>query len=456
MNPKIEQLRQQSLDFHEKASALQATIDVEDRLATTDEQNLLNDYFAQMDNLHREIENHERLDKHAEALRESDGPRTEKQPIASAQNSYHVEGTDARHARMSINEKPGTFGFQTFGHQACAIRNASQRGGVIDPRLIANAPTTVSSEGVGADGGFAVAPAFSQEIVAKLQSEDSIFSRTDQMTTSSNSMTFPKDETTDWQTSGGIQVYWEGEYDQLAQSKLALIPHTERLNKITALVPVTEELLEDAPSVDSYLRRKVPDKIEFAVGEAIINGTGAGKPMGIMNSGSLISVAKSTSSPAQAADTVIYKNIVNMWARMYAPFRNNAVWLINQDVEPQLDMMSFDPTATAGTVPVYLPANGIADSPFGRLKGRPVIAHQSMKTVGDKGDILLADLSQYLTVTKTGGVRSDVSVHLWFDYDVSAFRFILRISGSSWLSSTISPLNGTNTLSAFVTLDERT
>ncbi len=454
MNPKIAELRDQSLDLHQKASAIEATIEAENRLATPEEQNQLNEYFARMDEIHANIQNLERLDKHAELLRKPEKPESEPQPIASPNNAYHVPG-DASQARIQAIEKPGTFGFPTFGHQARAIMAASQRGGAVDPRLVANAPTTFSSEGVGADGGFLVAPEFSNAIISKLMAEDSIFSRTDQQTTAGNSMTFPKDETTDWQTSGGIQVYWEGENDQLSQSKLALIPHTERLNKITALVPVTEELREDVQGLDGYLNSKVPSKIDFAVSNAIINGTGAGKPLGVMNSASLITVAKVTASPAQAADTVLYDNIVDMWARMYAPFRANAIWLINQDVEPQLDKMAFDRTATAGTVPVYLPANGVADSPFGRLKGRPVIPFEGMKTLGDKGDIMLADFSQYLTVTKTGGIRSEMSIHLWFDYDTAAFRFILKVSGSPWLTNAITPLNSSNTLSAFVTLAER-
>jgi HK97 family phage major capsid protein len=87
--------------------------------------------------------------------------------------------------------------------------------------------------------------------------------------------------------------------------------------------------------------------------------------------------------------------------------------------------------------------------------GRPIIPTQACQTLGDKGDIIFADLSQYMTAVKTGGLRTDVSIHLWFDYDTLAYRFILRIAGQPWWSSSISPKNGSNTLSPFVTLDER-
>ena len=84
------------------------------------------------------------------------------------------------------------------------------------------------------------------------------------MTTSSNTITFPKDETTPWASSGGLQAYWDGENDQLTQSKVALKEHTLRLNKLTALVPVTEELWKTpllwmAISAVESLRSSIPN-----------------------------------------------------------------------------------------------------------------------------------------------------------------------------------------------------
>lgn len=142
-----------------------------------------------------------------------------------------------------------------------------------------------------------------------------------------------------------------------------------------------------------------------------------------------------------------------MWARMYGECRPRSVWLINQDIEPQLFTMSFE--GTSSSVPAYLPANGLSGSPYGTLMGRPVIPTQACETLGDKGDIILADFTQYLSAIKTGGVRAEVSIHLWFDYDVTAYRFIMRIAGQPWWTSAISPRDGSNTLSPFVTLAER-
>jgi HK97 family phage major capsid protein len=106
-------------------------------------------------------------------------------------------------------------------------------------------------------------------------------------------------------------------------------------------------------------------------------------------------------------------------------------------------------------VPAYLPANGLSGQPYATLMGRPIIITEACETLGDVGDLILADMSQYLLVTKAGGLRADVSIHLFFDYDLSAYRFILRIGGMPMWRSSIAKRDGSNTLSCFVTLAER-
>jgi HK97 family phage major capsid protein len=343
-------------------------------------------------------------------------------------------------------------GFRSFGHQAHAIRqHALGNLDNEDVRKLMAAATTYGTEGTGADGGFAVMPEFRREIWQKVAEDDNLMMRTDQLVTGSNSMTFPKDESTPWQSSGGVLAYWESEAGAITQSKPQLQMSTLRLNKLTALVPMSEELLDDAPGMESYLRAKAPTKMRAKLNTSIIRGTGAGQPLGILNAGSLISVAAEQS---QAADTVLYANLSKMWNRLYGPLRRNAVWLINQDIEPQLDVMEFSPGSTV-PIPVYLPAGGLSASPYATLKGRPVIPVEACSTLGDKGDVILTSLDQYMTLTKGQDIKTDVSIHLFFDQALTAFRFIFRVAGQPWWGSTISPENGTVTRSWAVTLDER-
>jgi HK97 family phage major capsid protein len=344
-------------------------------------------------------------------------------------------------------------GFKSFGEFALAVRKSSIAGNQPDNRLL-NTTSTYGGEGSGTDGGFDVFPDFRRDIWQKVIDQEVLLNRCAQLVTASNSIVVPKDETTPWQTSGGILAYWEAEAAAVTASKPALQMEAIRLAKLMALVPVSDELLEDGVGLESWLRAKAPAKMAAKINTAIVRGTGVGQPMGILTAlttGSTISVAKETSQPA---NTIYFANINKMWARMYAPCRRNAVWLINQDIEPQLDAMAFDPAATS-KVPVYLPPGGVSNADYATLKGRPVVPIESCSTLSTQGDIILVDLSQYWAVTKGTDVRTDVSMHLFFDQGLQAFRFTFRVNGQPIWGSSITPENGSNTRSWAVTLDAR-
>ena len=110
----------------------------------------------------------------------------------------------------------------------------------------------------------------------------------------------------------------------------------------------------------------------------------------------------------------------------------------------------------AAGVSGLVPEGGLRYDPTnGTLMGRPIIATEACQTIGTVGDIILAYLPGYFAPYKAGGVRSDMSMHLWFDQGVTAFRWTFRVGGQPWLSAAIARKNGSNTLSHFVALQTR-
>lgn len=455
---KLEELKEQLLQTNESVMNIQKRADAEKRPLSEDERTeieTLNAQFAQIEN---DIDLTEEQARQAGRISASAGRKAEPQnlePQNAPDPANPPQSTRKPTRPIVFPEDRGKGGFRDFGEFANVVRMSSMRGASPDPRLIRNAPTTYGNESVGEDGGFMVPPDFKAEIMKKIEGPDSLLSRTDMQTTSRNSMTFNADEQAAWTSTSGVRAYWQDEAAQLNQTKPLLKEKQIRLNKLTCLVNVTEEQLEDAPGMGNFLNSKVPEAFDWKLQDALINGTGAGQFTGILASSALVSAAKDiVNSPVQTADTFTYRNVVDMWNRLYAPCRRNAVWLINQDIEPQLDLMQFVPNSNQ-PIPVYMPAGGASASPFATLKGRPVIPVESCKALGDKGDAILADLSKYMTLMKTGGIRQDVSIHLFFDYDVTAFRFIFRIGGMPWWGSPVTLPNSTLTRSCFVTLDER-
>ena len=194
--------------------------------------------------------------------------------------------------------------FQAIAMKATAERTGGRVDGDIERRVrIMNSATTYSSEGTGADGGYAVPRDFRNEIVQKVNGEFSLLPLTNQVTTTSNEVTVLKDETPCFDNTKGPRVYWKAEAAQLTESKIALETTTLRLNKLTALLPMTNELVEDAPSLYNYLQRAVPQKFIHEFNRVFIEGTGVGEPLGILNSGSLVSIAKDSGQPS---DTISF------------------------------------------------------------------------------------------------------------------------------------------------------
>jgi HK97 family phage major capsid protein len=354
-----------------------------------------------------------------------------------------------------------TGGFKHLGEFYTDVMHAGSEGGAVSERLGLWQKATLSTygtEGIGVDGGFAAPPDMRDTITSRVMGEDSILSRCDQIPLDTGSVTFPDDETTPWQTSGGVLAYWAGEAGTFSQSKPNLRQKTLTPRKVYCLVPVTEELLADASAMGSYITRKAGEKLDFKIGEAIFRGTGAGQPLGFLSSPSIISVAKEAN---QVKETVTGTNVVKMYQRMYAPYRSTAVWFVNQDVELMLAGLGLAGRLGAGTTTtswgafMYTPPGSNITGGYAALMGRPVIPTQHCATVGSVGDIVFASMPQYAAAVKSGGVEGTTSIHLWFDQDTVAFKFRARVDGQPWLSSTISPRDGSNTMSAFISLAVR-
>ena len=346
-------------------------------------------------------------------------------------------------------------GFRTMGEFVQAVFQAEKPGKSIDERLLigggrnAAAPGSFANESAGQDGGFLVPPQFSQEIFKLSLGEDSLLPLTDNVEISGNSMAFPKDETTPWGTNG-IRAYWQGEAASAVATKPVLGLATLRLKKLMALVPTTDELLDDANALTSYLPEKVALSIRWKTNESILFGAGNGVPIGALAAGATVTVAKES---GQATQTLQAQNLAKMIARLPAGSFANAVWIVNNDVLPALF------TLTLGNYPIYLPmgmnVGGIQTSPYGTLLGRPVFVSQHANTFSSQGDILLVDLKYYQTITKAGGMQTATSMHLYFDADLTAFRTTFRMDGQAKIVAPISPAKGSTTMSPFIQLGAR-
>lgn len=338
--------------------------------------------------------------------------------------------------------------FRSFGEQLASVYRAAVPGGRIDERLSTRAALGLN-ESTPSDGGFLVQQDFVSELLQKTFETGVLASKVRKIPISTNANGLKINAVDDdsrkegcrW---GGVQTYWESEAEQLTASKPKFRQMELSLKKLTGLCFATDELLTDAAALESVIRQAFAEEFAFKIDDSVISGSGAGQPLGILKSKALVV----QELEANQTEKITAENLVKMWSRLWGRSRANSVWYINQEIEPLLY------TLTVGDKPVYIPAGGLSETPYATLFGRPVLPLEQCSALGEVGDIILADASQYLFIDK-GGINAASSIHVRFLYDENVFRFIYRCDGQPIWNKPVTPYKGSATLSPFVALAKR-
>jgi len=433
----LNQYREDIKALMKKAGDIDAKVTAENRDPSEAEISLKNEILDTVEEIQKIVANLERQER---ITRQLEGPAG--QPV--------TRPAPANQPAADNRER-----FSSLGQQLAAVMRAGMPGGTVDPRLLRGAAATGLNETVPSDGGFLVQQDFATVLLQDVFQTGILAQRCRRVTISGNANGIKingVDETSRASTRwGGILGYWASEAEEKTKSKPKFRQIELNLKKLIGLCYATEELIQDAAALEGIIRSGFASEFGFLVDDAIINGTGAGQPLGILNSGCLVTVSKEA---GQAPATVLAENVIKMYSRIFAQSRQNAVWLINQNVEPQLFTMSL--SVGTGGVPVYMPAGGLSGAPYGTLFGRPVIPIEQCATLGTVGDIIFADLNGYILAEK-GGIQSDMSIHVRFIYDEQVFRFVLRLDGQPVRASALTPYKGgaNYTQSHFVALETR-
>lgn len=422
---KILEMKAKREDARLKAMAVLNKAEAEDRFLSEDEQ--------------------KDIDKYEEKIRAWD------ESIGRAEKLLAIEPEDRSTEKPEVKPTPAKDNekrFASFGEQLMAAYRAAMPGGKVDERLSTRAASGLN-ESTLSDGGFLVQQDFVTELLKRTYETGILASKVKKIpiSTNANGMkinAIDEDSRANGSRWGGVQTYWEGEADEITASKPKFRQMELSLKKLTGLCYATDELLQDAAALEAVIRQAFAEEFGFKIDDAILSGSGEGEPLGILNSGAIVTVAKEASQ----TDIITVENLIKMWNRLWSRSRANAVWYINQELEPYLYTLKI------GDKPVYIPAGGLSEKPYGTLFGRPVVPIEQCSAAGEVGDIILADIGQYLLIDK-GGVKSASSIHVRFLYDENVFRFIYRVDGKPIWTKPLTPYKGSATVSPFVTLAKR-
>lgn len=349
--------------------------------------------------------------------------------------------------------------YRNLGEQLADIAAAETPKGGLAREKLNNLQRAISgmSTSVPADGGYLLQTAFTTALLEKPEEVSQISPRCNKIPIGAgfDSLEAPFINETSRATGsrwGGVQVYRAGEAVDVTAKKPGLSTWEVRLFDLKGLCYVTERLLQDATALESIVQKAFRSEIFFKLDDEIVRGTGAGQCQGIVGAPCTVTISKES---GQAADTIITENINKMFNALFASSRGNAVWLYNQECEPQLETLTLAIGTGGVLMPLWSPAGmGMNNGPTAKLKGLPAIPVEQASALGDLGDIILADLSGYVLVDK-GGIDAQSSIHVRFIYDEMTFKFNYRVNGAPRLRSAVTPYKGATSHSHFVILQAR-
>ncbi|MCK8826400.1 phage major capsid protein [Natroniella acetigena] len=293
----------------------------------------------------------------------------------------------------------------------------------------------------GADGGFTVPDEFLTDIM-QVEPQDAIFRPRSTVIPAGDSpdasISMPAlDQTPESNMYGGVEVSWLEEGGDKQETDAELYEIKLDPNEVAAYITVSDKLLRNAPALNALIERLLRGAILAAEDHKFYAGTGVGTPLGVLEAPATKFINRA------GANEIVYQDIVSMYSSM--KMGGSAIITTTQTALPQLMQLED----TQGNL-IWQP-NAREGAP-GSLLGIPVILNERSKTLGNKGDIMMMDLSYYMI--KDGfGIAVDASEHVHFRKNKTVIKAFWNVDGQPWLKDKILLEDGETEVSPFVGLD---
>lgn len=244
---------------------------------------------------------------------------------------------------------------------------------------------------------------------------------------------------------GSCITYLEDEADAYTASVPQFRQVKLRTKKIISLAYLTEKLIQE--NVKNYTMNVMSTSKMRKLNSLIVRGTGAGEFLGIIESGACI---VADAEGAQAAGSFVAENAGIMLSHLATnSYHNLTCWLIQPALYATLALQQYN----SGNVSAPLIQWRSGGEKFNKMLGFDMIPCDACSEAGSVGDIILADLSQYIIAEKQ--VNKQTSGHVRFIYDEMALKLTWRADGAPAWSQPCTAENSSTLVSPFVTLAAR-
>jgi HK97 family phage major capsid protein len=311
-----------------------------------------------------------------------------------------------------------------------------------------NFRNAMTEGGAGSDGGFLI-PLDERKDILNVAIERSIFLKLANVAAMrSMQLRVPAWVIGDHSSSlfGNVTASWVAEGGTINETSPKSRSMLLNAHKLSSLARYSSELRDDIIGGPQQITDILGQAITWYLDKAFFSGSGAGEPQGLTTCNALVTC---DGAIGQGEGTLIFDNLASMMGRLYTGSWKNAVWIASQSTLPSLLQLTI-PSGTGGSAIAAFTEG--ADGTF-KLLHRPIYFTEHLPSLGNKGDILLCDLSNYI-VGMRQEVRYETSIHTYFTSDELVSRATLRADGQSLWNEPLKLASG-DTVSPFVTLAAR-
>ena len=375
-----------------------------------------------------------KIERRSYELDQEENKQNEQREVATGKIEKSVEIGPEYRKLFKTNMDSG--GFRTFGEFLSTIES-----GRSDSRL-QKLDTRQMDSTLGATGGFAVPVQFTAEIYDSALQAEIIRPRATVFPMISGERRVPcwdDLDRTGRQLYNGIQAQWTGELVARADQEPNLREVVLNADKLILYVSASREVIQDSVQLEQELMKAMRKAISYELDYSFLQGVGGGQPLGMLNSPSVLQVARA------GAGAIVFADIVNMYSVLVKD--GNGIWIASDTTLPQLMTMQ-----SAGGDLIWQP-NARDDVP-GKLLGMPVYSTDKLPALGTQSDLILVQPSKYFI-----GMRQEISIDTsnsagqgWFR-DYTSWRIVLRAGGLCSWDQPMTTADGVTQMSPIVSLD---
>lgn len=292
--------------------------------------------------------------------------------------------------------------------------------------------------GAGALGGYLVPEYWSAELmnIITAQSVAAKYVRTVKVLGDCHFPLWNSFDRTTGKEVGNISAEWVAE----ATSATEVSPELKSIllspKKLIVYASASRELVQDGIDFAKQLGGVLTQAVAGGLDAGILVGSGVGKPQGVLHSPSAVDVARAT------ANAIGYADITSMLSRIWPPILTNVVWICSPGAFLQILRLKDDANQLVWPVSGGNIQGGFAMT----ILGRPLLVSDRLSALGSRGDLVCADLSQYVLALRQEITLESTNAARWSE-DLTSWRACLRADGQAIWSQAIKPANNSDTLS---------